>query len=202
MPIRDNREYRNLGTFEKREAKDGYIVTGYATTFDRYPLYEEDGVTYYEQIDRHAFDNADMSDVVFLRDHSGRAFARTKNGSITLSVDDRGLFTRTDLGLTEAAREMYEDIEVKNYDQMSWSFIVDRQEYDPETRTRRILSVSKVFDISAVIFPANPFTNIGVNARSIFDGLIEEATADLRKAEALKLEKEKLMAFMDIVRRG
>lgn len=202
MPIRENREYRNLGSFETREEGENYIVTGYASTFDRYPLYEEDGVIYYEQIMPDAFRNTDMSDVVFLRDHEGRAYARTKNGSVKLSVDDKGLFTETNLGLTDAARDMYDEIKVQNYTQMSFSFVVDEDGYDERTHTRKIYSIRKIFDISAVIFPANPYTNIGVDARSVFNGFIEKAEADRLAAAALKLEKEKLLAYMAIVRGG
>ena len=202
MPVKDDREYRNLGSFEVKDDGENYIVTGYASTFDRYPLFEDDGVTYYEQIAPEAFNNADMTDVVFLRDHSGRAYARTKNGSVKLSVDDKGLYTETNLGLTEAAREMYEDIKAKNYTQMSFSFVVDKEEYDAVTRTRRILSIRKIYDISAVIFPQNPYTTIGADARSLFNGLIEKDTADRLAADALKLEKEKLLAYIEIVRGG
>lgn len=203
MPIRDNREYRNTGKFDVKAEPDNYMVTGYASTFDRYKLFDDDdGETYYEQIMPDAFENTDMSDVVFLRDHEGRAFARTKNGSVKITVDDKGLYTETNLGLTDAAREMFDDIKVQNYTQMSFSFVVDREEYDATTKTRKILSIAKIYDISAVIFPQNPFTDIGVNARSLFDGFIEKEKADRLNAEALALEKERLRAYMQIVRGG
>lgn len=202
MPIRENREYRNIGRFEVRDESENYIVRGYASTFDRYALIEDDGETYYEQIAPDAFANTDFSDVVFLRDHEGRAYARTKNGSVKLSVDEHGLYTETDLSLTAAAREMYEDIRVRNYDQMSFAFVVDKDEYDANTKTRRILSIKKIYDISAVIFPANPYTNIGVDARGVFDGFIEKAKADRLNAEALELERDKLRLYMRMINRG
>ena len=62
--IRDNREYRNLGALEARQEEDNYIVEGYASTFDAYPLFEDEGITYYERIEPTAFNFADMSDVV------------------------------------------------------------------------------------------------------------------------------------------
>lgn len=181
MAIKSDREYRNYGAFN---TESDYIVEGYASTFDAYEMMEIDGVKYYERIDRHAFDNADMSDVVFLRDHEGRVLARTKNEAIQLDVDDGGLHHRTDLSKTEASREMYEDIDVGNYQQMSFSFIVDSDHYDKESHTRVIDSIRKVFDISAVSFPANPFTTIGLSARDYFDGVIE-----MEKAERLEREK-------------
>lgn len=184
MPIKKNREYRNLGEFG---TSDNYMVEGYASTFDRYKMMTIDGKDYYEQIDRHAFDEADMTDVVFLRDHAGRVLARTKNGAVELSIDDNGLHQRTNLGLTGASREMYEDIATGNYQQMSFSFVVAEDRYDKDTRTRVIEKVSKVFDISAVAYPANPFTEIGVSARDYFNGVIE-----VEKAERLERAKAKL----------
>ena len=116
MAIKKDREYRNQGQFEVAE---DYMVEGYASTFERYEMMEIDGEKYYEQIDRHAFDEADMSDVVFLRDHAGRVLARTKNNLVELSVDDHGLHQKTNLGSTGASKEMYEDIQAGNYSQMS-----------------------------------------------------------------------------------
>lgn len=183
MPIKSNREYRNIGEFQ---TSDNYIVEGYASTFDSYKMMTIDGVDYYERIDRHAFDEADMSDVVFLRDHTGRVLARTKNGAVELSIDDHGLHQRTDLGLTGASREMFEDISTGNYQQMSFSFVVAEDRYDKENHERVVLRISKVFDISAVSFPANPFTEIGVSARDYFNGVIE-----VEKAERLENERRK-----------
>ena len=192
MPIRNDREYRNVGSFEKRDENDekSYIVTGYASTFEPYLLFEDMGVKFYERIEPNAFDGADMSDVVFLRDHEGQVLARTKNGLIELSTDAHGLFTRTNLGATEAAREMFEEIDVGNYSQMSFSFVVEPEtdvyEEKGDTVTRIITRVKKLYDISAVAFPANPGTDIGVSFRSKFDGVIERRTAERLKAERMR----------------
>lgn len=191
--IKADREYRSF-TIQKRDDEEAnkYIVEGYASTFDRYPLLEMDGETYYEQIDRHAFDETDMSDVVFLLDHAGRVYARTKNNSVELSIDDKGLWTRTDLSRTESARQVAEDIEVGNYSQMSFAFIVDEDHFDRKTKTRCIDKVKKVFDISAVGFPANPYTNIGVSMRDYFNGEIELEKAERLAAEKRQRELDKL----------
>lgn len=192
MAIRSDREYRNIGLLSAVPAEENeqrsYIVEGYASTFDTYELFEWEGVKYLERIEPTAFDNADMSDVVFLRDHEGQVMARTKNGAIALNVDAHGLHTRTDLGLTNASREMFEDIAVGNYTQMSFAFTVDEDEYiyneKEGTDIRVIKSIRKLFDISAVSFPANPGTDIGVSARELFNGEIEK-----RKAERLEREE-------------
>ena len=195
MAIKDDREYRNLGNIEIRQAEGAepsFFVEGYASTFEPYKLLTIDGVDYYERIDPQAFENADMSDVVFLRDHEGRVLARTKNGSIELHIDDKGLWTRTDLGLTSAAREMFEDIQSRNYSQMSFSFTVDKDDYEEDTHTRVIRSFRKLYDISAVAFPANPGTDIGVSYRDYFNGVIEAEKAERLEAERRQKEIERL----------
>ena len=189
MPIKEDREYRNRGEFASNE---NHNVEGYASTFQPYEMMEIDGEKYYERIDPHAFDGADMSDVVFLRDHTGRVLARTKNGAIELSVDENGLFTKTNLGLTEASRAMYEDIKAGNYTQMSFSFIVAEDHFDRPTRTRVIDRIKKVFDISAVGFPANPGTNIGLSMRDYFDGEIEMEKAERLEREKRETERKRL----------
>ena len=191
MPIRDDREYRITGEFAFEPDHD-YMVEGYASTFAPYPMLELDGNTYYERIDPHAFDGTDMSDVVFLRDHEGRVLARTKNQSIELSVDDHGLHQRSNLGLTGASREMFEDIKAGNYTQMSFSFVVAEEQYDKSTRTRVIDRIKKLYDISAVSFPANPGTEIGISSRSYFDGVIEMERAERLAEEERARAKAKL----------
>lgn len=195
MPIKSDREYRNLGNFEAKTDEQSYKVSGYASTFEPYLLMSIDGVDCYERIEKDAFNDADISDVVFLRDHEGRVFARTKNETVKLSVDEHGLFQEADLGSTAASREMYEDIASGLYSQMSFAFTVaedDIEENDDNTMTRVIKRIKKVYDVSAVSFPANPTTDIGVSARGAFDGVIEKRTAERLAAEIRKREQEKL----------
>lgn len=186
MAIRDNREYRNLGTFEHDAEDSEFMVRGYASTFEPYLMFEDDGIQYFERIAPTAFEDADMSDVVFLRDHTGRVLARTKNGALNLTTDTHGLLSVTDLGLTSASKEMFEDIRTGNYSQMSFSFVVARggEHFEEEARkvTRVIDRIAKLYDVSAVSFPANPGTDIGVAYRDLFNGVIERREAERLKA--------------------
>lgn len=200
MPIKPDREYRNLGVFKRAEEQpeeNNYIVEGYASTFEKYELFEMDGTKLFERIEPTAFDNADLSDVVFLCDHEGRVFARTKNDTLKLSVDANGLFTRTDLSKTAGSREMFEDINVGNYSQMSFAFTVaedgdDIAELEDGNFLRTIRSINKVYDVSAVSFPANPTTDIGVSARGLLNGAIEQKEAERLLAEARRRSVEKV----------
>lgn len=202
MPIKNDREYRSFASYELRSGEgNDFIVEGYASTFAPYTLATRNGMEWREQIDPHAFDEADMSDVVFLRDHAGQVFARTKNDTVKLTVDEKGLYTQTDLSKTSSARTMFEDIQAGNYQQMSFAFIVqddafeERSEGDLRIITRTITKISKLYDVSAVAFPANPTTDISPATRAAFDGAIEELEAERlqKKAEANQRARERLL---------
>lgn len=199
MPIRDEREYRNFkNNFEFRAAEDeaaiSYEVEGLASTFDDpYLLFEYNDtfegkkVEVWEKVDRDAFKEADISDTVFQYNHGGHVFARTKNGTLKLEANETGLEVRADLGGTQGGRDMAEEIRGGYIDKMSIGFTVAEDvtvtEEDPEKIlvTRTITKVKKLYDVSAVDFPANP--NTYINARSMEQArqdFVDEALSDLR----------------------
>lgn len=194
--MKENRLYRQADLQTRSESEgESYIVEGYASTFEPYVLWKDPDteVEFIEQIDAKAFDETDMTDVVFRVDHQGPVYARTKNNLIELSVDDHGLFCRVDLGKTEKARELYEDIKVGNYFQMSFAFTVNNEEYDQKTHTITILGIDKLYDVAPVSFPANPTTEIDIATRSFLDGVIEAETAERLRVEKRNRQKEQLM---------
>ena len=167
MPVKKEREYRTVAAplsvaAAAKRIDTEYYVEGYATTFDKpYLLYEfEDGTKFYERIDAHALDDADMSDVIMQYDHEGRVFARESNNTLILIPDHKGLLIAADLGKTDLARGLYQDIEAGMITKMSWAFTVSEESYDRATRTRTILKIKKVYDVSAVSIPANGDTEI------------------------------------------
>jgi uncharacterized protein len=153
-------------------------------------LYEVDGVKYYEMIDRHALDQADMSDIIFQYDHSGKVMARNSNNTLVVEPTDSGLFICADLGSSTAGKELFEEIDSGLVTRMSWAFTVAEDKYDRATRTRIITRVKKVYDVSAVSIPANQDTEI--SARSYFNGVIEREKQELleRRKRILKLKLE------------
>ena len=167
MPVKKEREYRTVAAplsvaAAAKRIDTEYYVEGYATTFDKpYLLYEfEDGTKFYERIDAHALDDADMSDVIMQYDHEGRVFARESNNTLILIPDHKGLLIAADLEKTDLARRLYQDIEAGMITKMSWAFTVSEESYDRATRTRTILKIKKVYDVSAVSIPANGDTEI------------------------------------------
>lgn len=186
-PNREYREARAIRAAKREEgAEQSYMVEGYATTFnEEYELYREGNYVVMEQIDKDAFKNTDVSDVVFMLDHEGRVFARTRNGSLTLEVDDHGLLTKTNLGLTESSRSVFEDIDAGLYDRMSFAFTVDEDEWREEELEngdviihRSITGIRKLYDVSAVSFPANPNTDISARSKDSIDGEIKRFEAE------------------------
>lgn len=192
MAIKSEREYRMvvLPDIQFRAAEDEehpFRVEGYATTYDDpYTLFEWDGIQYKEAISRDALAGADMSDVIFLYNHEGMVYARQSNGTLALTSDERGLHVQADLGSTEDSRRMFEAIKAGLVTQMSWAFTIAADEYSEETHTRTILSVRKVYDVSAVSIPANPNTDIA--ARSFWDGVIQEEE-EKRRRDLARIEK-------------
>lgn len=211
MPMKNDREYRKMmlaietRTEGEEPEKEERTVSGYASTFEQpYTLYEDEYMTYREVVDPKAFENTDMSDVIMQYDHEGRVIARTSNNTLEVTPDEKGLFIRADLGGTELGRELFEEIRGGYTDKMSFGFTIDRAE---ETRTdledgkidilRRILSVSKLYDVSAVSIPANGATSISVETRSQIDGAIEAVRAERLNRAKLELKKQFLRGVIN-----
>ena len=207
MPIKANREYRNM-KLEIRELEgaedEKMLVSGYASTFEEpYKLFDGEGWEYWEVVDRGAFDETDMSDVIFQYDHRGRVFARTRNNTLEVNPDDEGLFIQADLGGTEIGRELYEEIRGGYTDRMSFGFTVDGELEEREKDengfvifTRHITKVGKLYDVSAVSIPANDGTSIGADAvtRSLdamSDGVIARIQAERLEEEKLELDRRR-----------
>lgn len=199
--MKNDREYRSmeLRILPQEEEANRYMVEGYASTFDTYVLFSQDGVDYSERIEPTAFEGADLSDVVFRVDHEGPVYARSSAGTVQVWVDEHGLAQRSDLSKTQRSRDVFEDIEAGNYPQMSFAFTVAEDHYDKATHTRVIDRIAKVFDVSPVSFPANPNTSLSIATRSFFDGVIEGEKAERLEREAMELRRRKLMAQAELL---
>ena len=199
--MKQDREYRSM---ELRVLPlDGveepsYMVEGYASTYEPYKLLTIDDVDYFERIEPTAFDGADLTDVVFRVDHEGRVYARTSAGTVQLWHDEHGLGQRTDLSKTQAARELFADIEAGNYPKMSFAFTVAEDHFDKATHTRVIDRIAKVFDVSPVSFPANPTTELSVSTRDYFNGVIEAEKAERLEREKREHQKKKIRVMMEL----
>ena len=185
--------------------EDTMVIEGHATTFDEeYLLGEYDDfygyrTSIYEKVDRNAFAETDMTDVIFLYDHRGRVMARNRNKTLNVQADNTGLFVRADLSGSSEGPGLYRDIKNGFVDRMSMQFTIGAsersEEKDDEKRTRKVVRtitrVGKLYDVSAVGIPANDGTDI--SARSAADGVIRELEAERLKeqerARAIELLK-------------
>lgn len=190
-----NRQFRKLEDFKTDETKEDFVVRGYAAKFEPYILYEDKDGEVREQFNKNSFNDADLTDVIFLYDHRGKVLARNKNGTLKLKIDDIGLYVEADLSTSEAAREMYQEIKSGLVNKMSWSFKLGEYHFDKKTRTIVHDKIKKVYDVSAVGIPANNDTEI--NARNFGDGVIDKI-----KAERLKNEqkRKRLKLLIELVK--
>ena len=173
------------------ENSDKMIVEGYAAVFDTVT----DLGWIKEVIDRHAFDNADMSDIVMKYNHEDSILpmARTRGGSLQFEIDDHGLKIRAKLPDTTQNRDIFILIRNGVLSKMSIAFTVKSEEYDYETDTRKILEFDKIFDVSVVDVPAYETTEIYARSK-------EEYQEDKRKYEKRKIafEKQKLELMLSL----
>lgn len=195
-----NKEYRSasLAAVDQQE-ENQMLVTGYAAVLEQPTVMcSIDGINYYEVIDKDAFLGADMSDVPFKYNHSNDflVLARTRNKTLDLAVDTKGLLMKANLAPVQAGKDLYGLIQRGDIDKMSFGFTVDSDSYDAPTHTRRILKISKIWDVSAVDTPAYDGTSIdvddgsAVSARSYFSAK-RDAEKLAQKEKEEKQDKEK-----------
>ncbi|MCQ3908930.1 MAG: HK97 family phage prohead protease [Mycoplasmoidaceae bacterium] len=180
--------FRNFQNFEIRAKDDKdksedeeMVIEGVACVFDtETTLFEWEGIEYKEKVDKNAFKEADMSDVIFNYNHGGRVYARTRNDSLHLEIKEDGMHVTVKLNPEdEGHKELYRDIKNGLIDKMSYAYTVSEESYDVDTHVRTVLKIKKLYDVSAVDIPAYDSTSI--SARSVLD---------LEKSEMEKLENE------------
>ena len=173
--------------FRAEDTEDGKMeIKGYAAVFNSPETYD-----YTEVISDKAFDEADMSDVVLRYNHndSFMVLARTRNHSLNLNVDEKGLYIDATLqdDITDH-KNIFNAIKSGLIDKQSFAFVVDEDEYDYDTDTRTITKIGKVFDVSVVDQPFYNATDVSV-ARNQNDEFLEKRN-QLRKEHEDKLRFE------------
>jgi HK97 family phage prohead protease len=145
---------------ETREAEDGTMrLRGYAAVFNDSSL----PLPFKEVIAPGAFRKtlSETPDVRLLINHEGLPLARTKNGTLTLSEDSRGLLIDAEIADTSEGRDLHKLIARGDVDQMSFAFRVIRQKWSEDRTVRTLTEVSlSDGDVSVVTYPAYPTTNV------------------------------------------
>ena len=165
-----------------------------------------------EVIEPGALDTTDLKDVRFLVGHDttsiplARSRNNNANSTMQLSVNENGMDIRVDLDTENnpRAKELYSAVKRGDISGMSFMFTVDKDSWDDletEQPLRRIRSIGRVFEVSAVAFPAYEGTNI--QAASEGDALesvrasLESARKQLEEERAAQAEQERRRAALE-----
>lgn len=194
QPAAQNRSEKELrfATFETRAAEetasDEMILEGYAVVFGAQTYIGSDDYGFYEEVAPGAFDGANLKDVPLKYNHNDSflILARTRNDSLELTVDDKGLYIRAKLIDTSTNRDVYKMVQSGLLDKMSFAFTVS-DEISEETENgvakRIITKIDRLFDVSVVDVPAYDQTSIYARCQKL-------AEANGSKAEAQNREKQ------------
>lgn len=183
----------NFEVRAEQNEEHGHFLTGRPIVFNA----KTDLGWYDETIASGALDNADLKDVRFLINHNtdmiplARSRNNNENSTMQLSIDEEGMMIRVDLDTenNSEARNLYSAVERGDLDGMSFMFTVEGDSWDdPDSDhpSRTIEKLGKIFEVSAVTFPAYEQTSI--SARGLSDAL-ESAKESL---ESVKAEKRRI----------
>lgn len=167
------------------DTTDGTMrIGGYAATFNN----EATGLNFREVIAPGAFTNALTSaneDPIFLlinHDADGIPLASTKSGTLRLTQDEVGLRMEADLDPSNPkAQELASAIRRGDMTKMSFAFTVGADGQTKEDGLRTLTSFEKIYEVSAVTWPAYDATDLGMRSK-------QQADFDLR----LRLAKARL----------
>lgn len=193
------------------------IIEGYPIVFNQRTTI---GDYFLEEIDPHALDDADLSDIKFLVNHNDQMIPlarhrRGKRSTMDINIDNIGLGIKTQLDIenNHTAKELCSAVERGDIEDMSFAFgiLVTGEEWydlDKPLPLRRITKIGKVFEVSAVNDGAYPQTSISArsasldNEKSALDNARAAALENEKRAEqqaqaALMLEKQKFVFKME-----
>jgi len=191
----DKREIRfgEIRAVAQVEDNKAMIVEGYAVVFDTPST--QYGFT--ETIDKNAFNGADLKDVPLRYNHNDEVLimARTRNNSLTLTIDDKGLFIHAELIDTQSNRDIYKSIQSGLLDKMSFAFTAVEDLWDYDACSRTVLKIDKLYDVSVVDTPFYDTTSIYARALGELDN--HKRSLESEKTQRLEIEKYKTQILME-----
>ena len=159
----NNKEIR-LAEVRFEENEDKMILEGYAIVFEQETLIGDEERGFKEVISKDALSNTLMKDVPLKYNHmdSFLILARTKNKSLTLAIDEKGLKVHAELLNTHSNEDVYKMVQAGLLDKMSCAFTVKKQSWDRsgDIPVRRIEEIDRLYDVSVVDLPAYEGTSI------------------------------------------
>jgi len=165
--------------------EDKRSVEGYALLFDT----PSDGLSFTEVIERNALDGVIAKSNVFaLLNHDSERgiLARSKNGegTLTLTVDDKGLKYRFEAPHTALGDELLEYLRRGEISESSFAFTVAKETWDYRddgSWKRTIHQIDRLYDVSPVFDAAYSATSVCLRGK-------EQAEAELKAQEARQAE--------------
>ena len=201
MEIRKETRAFEFEVRAEQNEEHGSHLTGMPIVFNQ----QTDLGWYTEVIDSHALDETDLRDVRFLVNHNvdmiplARSRNNNANSTMQMTVTEEGMQIRVDLDTENNAdaRTLYSAVQRGDISGMSFMFSVDTAEWaglDTDHPTRTILRIGKVFEVSAVTWPAYEQTNIEA-ASSALESAKEvlESARRSRKLEELRASVRALL---------
>lgn len=193
----DNLEVRN----DDQESK--MIIEGYPVIFNKEVLLDDGISQWYEQIDRDAFKDADISDVALKYNHNDNVFilARTRNGSLQLTFDEKGIFIHAELINTTTSKDVYEMVKAELLKEGSFAFTVEDQEVYKDANNiphRKITKIGKLFDVA--ICPNGAYgelTEIYARSYSLLENKINKMEIS-NSIKILKLRNKNKLKLMEV----
>ncbi len=189
----------NLSVRSEEQDGEKMIIEGYPIVFDQETYIDMGWDGWYEKVDRNAFEGADMSDVALKYNHNDNVFilARTRNGSLTLTIDDHGVFMHAELIDTTTNRDVYEMVRSELLTEGSFAFTVEEQEIyekgdwgaDDYEMHRTIKRIGKLFDVA--ICPNGAYgdlTEIYARSRDLLESEAKGKAEALKRCEILRLK--------------
>ena len=203
-----NKETRafNFEVRAEENEQHGTFITGTPIVFDQ----TTDMGWYEEKIDREALADTDLKDVRFLIGHNtsmiplARSRNNNENSTMQMSVTDSGMDIRVDLDTENnaEARALYSAVKRGDMSGMSFMFTVDGdswEDVDTDYPKRTITSIRRVYEVSAVAFPAYEGTSIqAASEGETLDSVkasLESARKQLEEERAAKAEQDRRMAL-------
>jgi hypothetical protein len=176
--------------FEETEGR--MTLEGYAIVFQQETLIGDEEYGFMEEIDRNALQDTLMKDVPMKYNHmdSFLIIARTKNKSLSLSVDNVGLKVHAELLDTQSNQDIYKMVRSGLLDKMSFAFTVDEQTWNKEGKIpkRIITKIGRLYDVSVVDTPAYDSTSIYARSLESMDLELKamELAEQTQRADLLK----------------
>ena len=182
-----------LAEMRVEEAEDKMILEGYAIVFEEETLIGDEERGFREVISRDSLSKANMKDVPLKYNHmdSFLILARTKNKSLSLSVDEKGLKVHAELLNTTTNQDVYKMVKAGLLDKMSLAFTVKKQSWDrkAEIPLRRIEEIDRLYDVSVVDLPAYEGTSIYSRSLDLVETELKAMDLAKREEEAKVIKK-------------